>query len=369
MDNAAWSVRMADSVMERYPVLGTRWIYEWGLMLSAILAVWRKTGDARYFDYVKANVDPFIGPHGHIQTYRADEYNLDHINPGKVLFPLYRETGDARYEKAARRLREQLRTHPRTGDGGFWHKQIYPHQMWLDGIYMASPFLAEFAATFGEPEAFDDVAHQITLIERHTRDEASGLLYHGWDERRQQRWADPVTGCSPHFWGRAVGWYVMAIADVLDHLPVNHPQRGQIVSIFEKTLAALVAVQDQMTGVWYQILDQADRRGNYREASASCMVVYALAKGIRQGYLNGGYTGAAGCGYQGILAHFIDVDGGGLVNLNEICSVAGLGGTPYRDGSFDYYVNEKIVSNDFKGVGPFVLASVECERNKSVTPT
>jgi unsaturated rhamnogalacturonyl hydrolase len=359
----AWSVRMADSVIKRYPILGTRWVYEWGLMLKAILEVWHQTGESHYFDYVKTNVDQFVDPQGHIETYRADEYNLDHINPGKLLFPLLRATGDARYEKAARRLREQLRTHPRTSEGGFWHKQIYPHQMWLDGIYMASPFLAEFAATFDEPESFDEVAHQIILIERHTRDEQSGLLYHGWDESKQQRWANPETGCSSHFWGRAMGWYVMAIPDVLDHLPVDHPQRGPILAIFDKTLAALVNVQDQATGLWYQVLDQGKRPGNYLEASASCMITYALAKGIRQGYISVQYAEAAQKAYRGILAHFVNVDEAGLAHLNRICSVAGLGGTPYRDGSFDYYVSEQIVSNDFKGVGPFILAGIELSRS------
>ncbi len=358
----AWAIRMADSVMQRCPVLGTTWTYEWGLMLKAMLEVWRVTGDPRYFAYVKTNVDTLVDAQGNIRTYRPDEYNLDLINPGKVLFPLIRETGDSRYEQAARQLRAQLRTQPRTHSNGFWHKQIYPFQMWLDGIYMTSPFLAEFAATFGEPDAFDDVAHQITLIARQTRDGSNGLLYHAWDESRQQRWANPVTGCSPHFWGRALGWYVMAIPDVLDHLPEHHPQRADLITIFARTLAALIAVQDQESGVWYQVLDQGDRPGNYLEASATCMIAYALAKGIERGYLDqSSYTPAAQRAYQGILARFVEVDQAGLVNLNRICSVAGLGGTPYRDGSFDYYVNEKIVSNDFKGVGPFVMAFLRAD--------
>ncbi|MBN1963111.1 MAG: glycoside hydrolase family 88 protein [Anaerolineae bacterium] len=353
---------MADSVMARHPVLGTRWVYEWGLMLKAILEVWRATGERRYFEYVKSQVDRFVDPSGQIDTYRPDEQNLDHINPGKVLFPLYRETGNPRYEQAARRLREQLRTHPRTGERGFWHKAIYPHQMWLDGLYMAGPFLAEFAATFDEPEGFDEVAHQIILIECHTRDERTGLLYHGWDESRQQAWANLETGTSPHFWGRAMGWYVMALADVLDHLPDDHPQRDSITAILDRTLGALVAVQDRTTGLWYQVLDQGDRTGNYLEASASCMIAYALAKAIRRGYTGACHTQAARRAYQGILAHLAGVDEAGFAHLHRICSVAGLGGTPYRDGSFDYYISEPIVSDDFKGVGPFVLASLESGR-------
>lgn len=359
MNNQQWSIRMADAVMQRNPSIATKWAYEWGLVLKGILGVWQQTNRQDYFDYVKSNVDHFVQPDGQVLTYRIDEYNLDQINAGKLLFPLYTATGDERYKRAAELLRDQLRTHPRTSEGGFWHKLIYPHQMWLDGIYMASPFLAEYAATFGDHQAFDDVAHQIILIEGHTRDAKTGLLYHGWDESKQQKWANPETGCSPHFWGRAIGWYIMAIPDVLDHLPLDHPERSRIIDIFKETIAAVTAVQDQVTGLWYQVLDRGDQPGNYLEASASCMFVYAIAKGIHQGILDSSYNAVVEKAYNGILENLIEVDAQGLVNLNRICSVAGLGGTPYRDGSFDYYIGEKIVTNDFKGVGAFILASVE----------
>jgi unsaturated rhamnogalacturonyl hydrolase len=277
------------------------------------------------------------------------------------LFFLYATTGDERYKKAAFHLREQLQTHPRTSQGGFWHKQIYPHQMWLDGIYMACPFYAEFAKQFDEPEGFDDVAHQVMLIEKHTRDPKTGLLYHGWDESKSQKWADPETGCSPCFWGRAVGWYAMAIPDVLDHLPEDHPQRERLTTIFETTVAAVAGVQDASSGAWYQVLDQGDRPGNYLEASASCMFVYAIAKGVRKGLLGEEYIAVARRGYEGILRQFVTVDEQGLVNLDGICAVAGLGGSPYRDGSFEYYVGEKVIANEYKGVGPFIMASIEME--------
>jgi hypothetical protein len=214
----------------------------------AIKQVWLKTGEQKYYDYIKRNIDEFVGPNGDIRTYRLEEYNLDQINEGKLLFLLYDTTGDKRYKRAAYLLRKQLQTHPRTTEGGFWHKQIYPHQMWLDGIYIAAPLYAEFAKTFDEPEEFDDVAHQIVLIERHIRDPESGLLYHGWDESKSQKWADPKTGCSLNFWGRAIGWYTMALSDVLDHLPADHPERDRIVSIFQSTVSAVAAVQDKSTG-------------------------------------------------------------------------------------------------------------------------
>jgi unsaturated rhamnogalacturonyl hydrolase len=350
--------------MERHPLLAKRWAYEWGVLLKSVERVWLKTNDERYYDYIKRNIDAFVDPKGSIKTYRLEEYNLDQINTGKLLFRLYAETGDGRYEKAACLLREQLRTQPRTSERGFWHKQIYPYQMWLDGIYMAGPFYAEFARTFGEAEDFDDVAHQVILVENHTRDAETGLLYHGWDESRDQSWADPETGCSPHFWGRAIGWYAMAIPDILDHLPKDHPRRAKIISIFADTIRAVTAVQDQSTGLWYQVLDQGSRAGNYLEASASCMFVCAMLKGIRKGYVAGEYLAVAERGYAGILEHFVRVDDQGMVNLDQICSVAGLGGEPYRDGSFEYYVGEKVVTNDYKGVGPFILASVEIEESK-----
>jgi unsaturated rhamnogalacturonyl hydrolase len=351
---------MADAVIRRN--VPFQWHYANGLIHKAIEQVWLTTSDPQYFNYIKRDVDAFVGAEGGIKTYSVAEYNLDQINPGRILFPLYRTTGDERYKKAAYLLREQLRGQPRTREGEFWHKKIYPHQMWLDGIYMASPFYAEFGRTFGEPAAFDDVAQQIILIASHTRDPQTGLLYHAWDESRQQRWANPETGCSPHFWGRAMGWYAMAIVDVLDYLPQDHARRQDILAIFERSVAALVQVQDRASGLWYQVLDQGQRAGNYLEASASCMFVYAMAKAVRQGILDRAYLDAARRGYQDILDTLIRIDASGLVNLEQICGTAGLGGTPYRDGSYEYYIGEAIVTNDYKGVGPFILAGLELEK-------
>jgi unsaturated rhamnogalacturonyl hydrolase len=269
--STAWSVQMADSVIQRN--VPYRWHYEYGLVHRAFEQVWLRTGDDKYYDLIKRDIDSFVGDDGSIRTYSVEEYNLDQINPGRSLFMLHRRTGNEKYKRAACLLREQLKGQPRTHAGGFWHKQIYPYQMWLDGIYMASPFYAEFGQAFGEPAAFDDVAFQIIVIEQRTRDPKAGLLYHGWDESRQMAWANPETGCSPHFWSRAMGWYAMALVDVLDYFPSDHPRHRDIVEILERTLAAVVKVQDQATGLWYQVLDQGDRAGNYREASGSCRVI------------------------------------------------------------------------------------------------
>lgn len=356
-----WSIRMTETVMRRHPVLHHRWDYTSGLMLTGIEKVWSRSGEQRYFAYIKANIDQFVDGQGQIGTYAREEFNLDQINPGKVLFLLYRETGDERYHKALFELREQLRLQPRTSEGGLWHKKIYPRQMWLDGIYMAAPFYAQFAAEFDAREGFDDAVGQIILIFEHTRDPRTGLLYHGWDESRSQIWADRATGCSPHFWGRAMGWYVMALIDVLDYLPRNHPGRGRVLGILNETMAAVAAVQDNETGLWYQVLDLGPREGNYLEASASCMFVHAAAKGVRQGYLDREYLEAARRGFAGILARLIEVERG-EVHLNQVCQVAGLGGKDNRDGSIAYYLGEPVVADDYKGVGAFILAAVEMER-------
>lgn len=368
-DSGTWSVRMTKSVIQRNPepwMIDFRekpkWEYTQGLVLKAIESVWQATGDTVYFEYVRAYYDRFVREDGSIWLYTLKDYNIDRINPGKVLFGLLETTGEKKYEKAIFLLREQMKTHPRTRDGGFWHKKIYPHQMWLDGIYMACPFLTQFAVRYDEPELLDDVAHQIIQMEKHARDEKTGLLYHGWDESREQRWADPETGCSPHFWGRGMGWFVMALVDVLEFFPVDHPKRPEILAVLQRLAKAIVKVQDKTLGVWYQVLDQGTRAGNYLESSASCMFVYALLKGSRLEFLSPSWREVGMKGYEGILKAFIELDDTGEVHIHRACAVAGLGGDPYRDGTYDYYINTEIRSDDPKAVGPFILASLEMER-------
>jgi unsaturated rhamnogalacturonyl hydrolase len=274
---------------------------------------------------------------------------------------LYKVTGQEKYRKAAALLREQLKTQPRTSDGGFWHKKIYPSQMWLDGLYMAEPFYAEYAAMFHEDSDFDDIAKQFELMERHARDPKTGLLYHGWDESKQQRWANPTTGTSPNFWDRAMGWYGMALVDTLDYFPQQSPQRAELIAILNRLAKSIAKYQDAKSGLWYQVLDKGTEQGNYLEASGSSMFVYALAKGVRNGYLPASYLSVAKRGYQGLLVHFVKTDAAGQTNLDGIVAVAGLGGNPYRDGSYQYYISEKVVTNDPKGVGAFLMASNEIE--------
>jgi unsaturated rhamnogalacturonyl hydrolase len=363
---APWSVRMAETLKERNPILKTRWHYELGTVLVGFQQLYEATGDRSYFDYIKTNVDEFVRPDGSIETYTVDEYNLDQVNTGKLLFLLHQETGDERYRMAADLLRRQLEEHPRTSEGGFWHKKVYPYQMWLDGIYMASPFYAQYARLNDQPEAFDDITRQITLITRYTRDPRTGLFYHAWDETREMLWADSLTGLSENFWGRALGWYSMALVDVLDHIPADHVHRGEVIRIVQQLAEALVRVQDPVTGTWYQVLDMPARKGNYHEASATAMFVYTLAKGVRMGYLDAKYMDSARRGYDGMIEHFITSDENGFVDMHGIVAVAGLGGRQQRDGSFEYYMSEDVVSNDWKGIGPFIMSSVEIERSRGL---
>ena len=338
-----------------------KWTYDHGLVLKGIERVWNNTGDAQYLKFIQQSMDHFVNDDGSIRTYSVDEYNIDNILPGRNLLLLYKVTGQAKYKKAAGLLRSQLKTHPRTSDGGFWHKKIYPYQMWLDGLYMGEPFYAEYATTFREPKAFDDIARQFILMERHSRDRKTGLLYHGWDESRKQRWANPETGRSPNFWARAMGWFGMALVDTLDHFPRNHPQRREIIAILNRYAQAVAAYQNPQSGLWYQVLDKGDAKGNYFEASAACMFVYALARGVRNGYLPAHYLRVAENAYRGILRDFIKVDATGRLTLEGTVIVGGLGGNPYRDGSYEYYLSEKVIPNDPKGVGALILAATEME--------
>ena len=368
-----WSVRLADSEMARRgdapawkPGGRAKWDYSVGLFTLALLKLNAEANNPRYVTYTTNVIGSFITDSGEIQTYAVEEYQLDTLNSGKTALALWQLTSDGRYQQATAILRRQLDTQPRTFDGGFWHKQRYTNQTWLDGIYMAEPFYAECAKLFAETNSFDDVAKQFQLLDEHTYDAKTGLNYHGWDAAKIQPWANPVTGCSSNFWGRAEGWYAMALVDVLDYFPTNHPARPQIIAAFQKTCAGILKWQDPQTGLWWQVMDQGGRKGNYLEATASSMFVYALAKGVNRGYLPRADAAAAEKGYDGIVRRLIKDDGGGKWSLTQCCSVAGLGvasaaGRP-RDGSFDYYVSEPVVKNDLKGVGPFILAGIELQQ-------
>src|SRR5580658_9414207 len=364
IEERPWSERAANAATKRWPdgrfvSSGARWAwnYELGTLLEGMDAIWLNTADPRYYNYIKGSVDQFVDPDGSIPTRKLEENQLDDILLGRQLLLLYGVTQNPRYAKAARLLYEQLVRQPRTPSGGFWHKQRYPNQMWLDGLYMAEPFYAEYASTFHHPEAFSDITHQFVLLDEHTRDRKTGLLYHGWDESKLERWADKRTGLSSQFWARGMGWHMMALVDTLFYYPEGDGGRIHLISELERDAAAVAHYQDGATGLWYQVLDKARTKGNYLESSASCMFVYALAKGVRLGYLPKHYLATAERGYQGILTHFIQAGSGDAVSLTGTVTAVGLGGEPYRDGSYAYYIGEKIATDDPRGAGAFLLAS------------
>lgn len=338
-----------------------RWSYDQGVILKGIEGVWKLYNSDVYFNYIQHSMDHYIREDGSIKDYKRDEFNIDHLNNGKVVMFLYNYTWKPKYKKAIDLMRGQLKDHPRTKEGSFWHKNIYPWQVWLDGLYMGQPFYAEYAKLNHEDTAFNDIARQYILVEKHTRDPKTGLLYHAWDESKEQLWANKQTGTSPHFWARAMGWYGVALVDVLDHFPINHPGRDSIIGILNRFVKAVTKVQDDKSGVWFDILDLPNRPGNYKEASASSMLVYTIAKAVRKGYIPESFLKQAKKGYEGIIKEFIEVDASGQTNLNGTVTVSGLGGKPYRDGSFEYYMSEKVKVNDPKGIGAFIMCSVEME--------
>ena len=363
-----WSQRAADSAIARWP--GGRfvapgatwkWNYELGTLLEGMDSVWLNTADPSYFHYIQDSVDALLAPDSSIPTLKPEDHELDNILLGRQLLLLYRVTRNQRYLTAATFLYNQLAQQPRNASGGFWHKQRYPNQMWLDGLYMAEPFRAEYASISHHPEDFADITHQFVLMEQHARDPRTGLLYHGWDESKQERWANKQTGDSSQFWARGMGWYMMALVDTLDYYPANDPGRKQLLAILSRAAAAVARYQDPSAGLWYQVVDEPGAKGNYFESSAACMFVYALAKGVRLGLLPEHYLTNTQRGYRGILTHFIKTGPNDDVSLSDTVKGAGLGGNPYRDGSYAYYIGEKIAVNDPKGVGAFLLAASEME--------
>jgi unsaturated rhamnogalacturonyl hydrolase len=341
------------------------WGYEQGVLLDGMIAEWRVTGDGRLFDYVKAAVDRSVDKDGVIHfdngaPYPVDAHSMDNIEMGRSAIVLYRVLQQPKYYLAAKFLHDQMQQQPKNASGGYWHKQIYPDQMWLDGAYMAEPFLANYARTFDRPHEMDGVAEQLLLMDEHMRDRQTGLLRHGWDESKKMDWADKRTGMSPEIWARAMGWYAMALVDVLEQMPADDPQRAAIEDLTRHMLTSIARYQDPATGLWWQVMDKGGTKGNYLEASASCMFVYSLAKAVRMDVLPLNYETNVKRGWAGIQSHFVKPDG----TLSGTVKVAGLGGKPYRSGTYDYYIGEPVGDNDAKGVGAYLLALSEITQHE-----
>jgi unsaturated rhamnogalacturonyl hydrolase len=366
--DAKWSDKMALTLMKRHPQAYTiddaktpKWDYVHALVLHSFEELYKKNPDPRYANYIKNYVDILVQNDGTIKTYEIEKYNIDLVLPGRLLFNLYQTTKENRYLEAMQTLKKQLEGQPRTATGGFWHKQIYTNQMWLDGLYMGEPFYAQYTVTFENGKNLNDVAKQFEEIQLHATDPKTGLLYHGWDEKKLMPWADKDTGNSPNFWSRSLGWYAMALVDALDYFPKDHPKQKELVGYLNNVAASLAKYQDQ-SGLWFQVTDKGGKEGNYLESSGSSMFAYTFAKGANKGYLPAKYKKLANNAFDGLTKQLIKVDADGTITLTQACAVAGLGGKPYRDGSYEYYVNERKKDNDPKATGPFILAAIELNR-------
>ena len=366
--NIKWSEKMALSIMKRHPQAyqidektEPKWDYVHGLVLTSFEKLYLKTNDKKYFDYIKNYADATIDNQGVVKSYKFENYNIDMVAAGNILFNLYDITKDERYLTVINLLRKQIKEQPRTQSGGFWHKKIYPNQMWLDGLYMGEPFYGQYTTRYENGENLNDIAKQFELIQANATDKKTGLLYHGWDESKQMPWADKVTGCSPNFWSRSIGWYMMALVDALDYFPKEHPKQKELVAYLNSITKNLVKFQDK-SGLWYQVTDKGGSEGNYLESSGSSMFAYAIAKGVNKGYLPKKYKRKAVKAFNGLTSKLIKTDANGEITITQACAVAGLGGNPYRDGSYSYYVNERKKDNDPKATGPFILAALELNR-------
>ena len=337
------------------------WNYIDGCMITALLAMHEITGDERYFTFAESFIDWFISDDGSIRTYKPEKFNLDDINEGRVLFELYDRTGKEKYRLAADKLREQLRNQPRTFEGNFWHKAIYPNQVWLDGLYMAQPFYALYEKHFASGD-FTDTLTQIETVRARMFDEEKGLYYHGYDASRSAFWADPETGRSKNFWLRSIGWFAVSLADLCEILPEGEGS-DRIKAIFAELMAGAARYADPETGLYWQVVDQGGREGNYLETSGSSMLAYAMLKGARLGVLSNDYAAKGEKTFRGIVEKYLSFTDGEL-NLGGICLVAGLGpeNNRRRDGSYEYYISEPVVANDAKGVAPFLLCYTEIKR-------
>lgn len=363
-----YSVRMARSTISRNPQAWMldfskqpKWGYCHGVVGKAMLDLWEVYDMDEFYKYIVVFTDSMVDKDGAILGYNLKDYNIDRLNSGKLLFRISQREQNDKYIKAIYRLRNQLNSHPRTKEGGFWHKKVYPHQIWLDGLYMGTPFYAQYCKEFDEYEGFKDIANQIFLVREHLYDPQTGLYKHGWDESHSQEWSDSITGQSSNIWGRGVGWFAMAIVDVLDFFPKDHPDYTKIVSILTELFPAIIKYQDEKTGVWHQVMDLPMEKGNYLESTASTMFTYVLLKSLRKGYLDNSFQTPAIKAYEGILKQFIKEEKDGTLSITNCCAGAGLGGNPYRDGSYEYYINEHVRNNDPKAVGPFIMASIEYE--------
>ena len=343
--------------LSSYQNYQTYWNYEDGCVLMGCKQLYEATQDKAYLDFVLQYLKQVIEPDGNINNYELGKYNIDSINSGKVLFTAYEITKEEKYRSAIEFIMNQLREHPRTQSSNFYHKGIYPRQIWLDGVYMALPFYMEYETKYGGKEHYHDIMNQVENVRKFLYDNEKTLYYHAYDEARIQPWADKVTGCSPNFWLRSMGWYLMALVDIMDAMSEEiYEQYRRYGDLLKEAVTGILRYQDQKTKLFYQVIDRADVAENYTETSGSAMIAYAILKGCRMHVLS--IEKYAAIGEEVLQALIVQklLMTNEEAHLTDICLVAGLGPGEARDGSVDYYLSEPRVSDDSKGVGPFMMA-------------
>ena len=340
-----------------------KWDYSASVELLGLMTIANDNRDKELRKYVYQWTDTMVSSEGVIRGYKPTKHNIDHLCPGKLLLKQYRETKEAKYMKAAESLMEQLKTHPRTTEGGLWHKEVYPHQMWLDGLYMGAPFVAEYGA-LNKIDVAEDMVRQYLIVARHTYDSDTKLYRHGWDEKKEQFWADSITGRSQHAWGRANGWFMMGMVDVLDYIPEGTVGRDSVLMILNNLVEAIQEYRDPETRMWFQVLDSPCREGNYVESSCSAMFIYSMLKAVRKGYIPEKYEEIAQQDLMDYIKTFVSNESDGMYSITQCCAVAGLGGKDMRNGTYDYYLSEQVRDNDPKAIGPFLMACHEMNLRK-----
>ena len=335
------------------------WNYIDGCMIKALLELYHITKDSHYLKFADNFIDYFVQEDGSILSYDPKEYNLDNVNAGKTLFDLYTLTSKEKYRRAIDTVYGQLKTQPRTSTGNFWHKLIYPNQIWLDGLYMAQPFYMQYELAYNEGKNCQDSYNQFLSVYQLMRDPRNGLYYHAYDYSKTAFWCDKVTGLSANFWLRALGWYAMALVDTIDIMPQSMAQeKAQLSRIYQELIDSMLPYQEEETGMWYQVVNRGGITPNYLETSGSAIFAYAIMKSVRLGLLNSSYFSYGQKAFDGICKKYLSEKDGEL-QLGGICLVAGLGNKEMREGTFNYYMREPVVQNEAKGVAPLILAYVE----------
>lgn len=364
-----WSNKVVESTITFYPdpvqiaiYAPAQWNYEYGYFLSGVIELGEKTKNEAYVKYAQQWTDHFIDAKGNLDTleYRRRDYKLDDVAPGRLFVYLHAITKDDKYKRGADQLIEHLREQPTTKEGGYWHKKIYPYQMWLDGIFMGDVFSMQYAKHFNEPHWIDEAIHQIKLMSKYTRDPETGLMYHGWDESKNKTWAHPDKGTSPEFWGRAIGWYMMALAEAMECIPASHPERKDVEKIFRDLSASVMKYQDKHSKLWYQVMDKSNQQGNWIETSCSAMFGYAMAKGANLGVLDKSYLAHAKVILNALTRDYVYFDDAGRLYLDQTVKVGTLN-PKFSKGDFAYYISTERRINDYKGLASLLFLAKELE--------